>query len=141
MLLIIGVISEYYCTSENIVMYFGEQRIGVKRFLVMQFCNGGCLSELLFGNKLQKDTNIALYSKVVVGFIIDIVKGMKVIHSTNHVHLDLKSQNLMLTVSEFGELLIKITDFGVSKLAGSTIRGPVGTYNTCLLYTSPSPRD
>ena len=54
------------------------------------------------------------------------LKALKFMHSANLLHRDMKPSNLLLN----SDCLMKVADFGLAR-----------SFNICLLYTSPSPRD
>ena len=54
--------------------------------------------------------------KVIVNWFIQILFGLKVLHSKKVLHRDLKSANIFLTTNK----TIKIGDFGISKVLDNT---------------------
>jgi len=65
-----------------------------------------------------------LPEKVILHWFIQIIFGVRALHSKNVLHRDLKSANLFLTSNK----TIKIGDFGISKvLEGSSAKTFVGT--------------
>ena len=73
-----------------------------------------------------------LYLQVFLKFVTDILAGLRKIHDERNkiVHLDLKPENIMANIDDDDIITLKITDFGVSKPNGETIRSPVGTITT-----------
>ncbi|TKR59285.1 hypothetical protein L596_028979 [Steinernema carpocapsae] len=63
----------------------------------------------------------------VVRFFLQVVEGLKFIHSRNLVHCDLKSGNIIYGF----ERKLKIADFGLSHVGSKAMRGPVGTHQIC----------
>ncbi len=57
-----------------------------------------------------------LDEKVVVNWFIQLLFGVKALHSKNVLHRDLKSANIFLTSNK----TLKIGDFGISKVLDNT---------------------
>jgi len=106
------------CKHENIVEFKACYLVtsDIKKlpkpelWIVMEFLEGGTLAKASTGT-LISDENKAYVAK-------EILKGLDYLHSLNFVHRDLKSTNVMLSIS--GE--VKIIDFG---LATDMSTGPV----------------
>ena len=69
-------------------------------------------------------------------FVYQMLKGLKCIHSANVLHRDLKPGNLLVNA----DCELKVCDFGLARGYTDGQDGDIG-FMTCLLYTSPSPRD
>ena len=96
-------------------------------YLVMRYLEGQTLSSLLKSKGGSLPENEAI---VILTAMLD---GLREIHSAGLIHRDIKPQNVFIT-NDGG---IKLIDFGAARYAqGAQSRGL-----TCLLYTSPSPRD
>jgi serine/threonine protein kinase len=76
-------------------------------FFVMEYASGGDLLQLM-KNKGK------LSEKMARAIFVQLLRGLKHIHSKNILHRDIKLDNILLTESE-GELKAKICDFGVSR--------------------------
>jgi len=57
-----------------------------------------------------------------VGYVAHVCAGMEEAHAAGILHRDLKPQNVFLTTASTAEPLVKILDFGVSKILDSTLR-------------------
>jgi len=98
----------------NLVLFMGactEQQL----VIVSEFCAGETLFRLLHERK-----DVLLTFKQQLKILQDIAQGMNYLHSLTPpiIHRDLKSLNLLLSESVLGPadpILLKITDFGVSK--------------------------
>ncbi len=74
--------------------------------------------ELLHGADLERVTAEAPASGVdVVEWMRQVARGLDKAHAAGIVHRDLKPENLFLTRREDGSPLVKILDFGISKMA------------------------
>ena len=99
-------------------------------FFVMEYCNGGTLSDVLknYMKKYRKPFTL----EIIQNFMRQIVEGLKLIHSKNIIHRDLKLSNILvhfknnsrktemigfneLNYNDFLNSTIKIIDFGLSK--------------------------
>lgn len=119
---------------KNIVNMFGVSRTLQNSFcLVMEYCGGGTLFEML-----QRHSR-SLSAEILVNWAIQISRGMLYLHEEAPVplvHRDLKSSNILIkdTVvnDNLGEVCLKITDFGLAREADASaaLRASVwcGTY-------------
>jgi serine/threonine protein kinase len=94
-------------------------------FIVMDYCNGGNLAELLARNgKLNIRRSLRLINRLLA--------GVDVAHKQGIVHRDLKPQNILLHREPGGKYHPKISDFGLAKSylqageSGMTVNGSVG---------------
>jgi len=120
--------------SEHIVDVFdvgADARVGL--YMVMEHLAGEDLSA-----RLERDKKIDVKTGVMLGH--QIARGLAKAHEAGVIHRDLKPANIFLTTRDNGQMLVKLLDFGVSKLlheaGGARITGsgaPIGTP----LYMSP----
>merc|ERR1712100_446053 len=105
-----------FCDHPNIVRYYKSFIRGEDIWLVMEFMEGGTLTEAAKAHKF-KEKEIAYVAR-------ESLKALSYLHQHNLVHRDLKSSNIMMTIT--GE--IKLIDFGLAadvrvclkgKMAGS----------------------
>ena len=106
-------------------------------YLVMEFCNGGSLSDCL--KKHQNKTGQPFTQEIVQFLMKQIISVMKYIHSRGIIHRDLKLDNILVNFdSEYDKnntnmmkATIKIIDFGFAKHMGnsnlcySTVGSPI----------------
>ncbi len=78
-------------------------------YVVMEFVDGPTLLEVV--NAADE-----LEIPRAVGLTQQILSGLETVHKKGIVHRDLKPENLMLVTEEDGEEVIKILDFGISKV-------------------------
>ena len=80
--------------------------------------------ELLEGRDLSRviGEESPLPIEQAVGYVSHICAGMEEAHAAGILHRDLKPQNVFLTTAPTGEPLVKILDFGVSKILDSKLR-------------------
>jgi len=94
-------------------------------YIVMSFYSGESLKEKI------KTGPLSLKETLDIG--IQISKGLAKAHEHDIVHRDIKPGNIMLTEDR----LVKIVDFGVAKLAGTTRVTRAGTTVGTAAYMSP----
>jgi serine/threonine-protein kinase len=120
--------------SEHIVDVFdvgADARVGL--YMVMEHLPGEDLQ-----SRLERDKRLDITTAVMIGH--QMARGLEKAHAAGVIHRDLKPANVFLTTRDNGSLLVKLLDFGVSKLlndaGGARITGsgsPIGTP----LYMSP----
>jgi serine/threonine-protein kinase len=89
--------------------YAGEGSL----FVVMEYLDGITLWEMV-------DRSGALPLHRAVSLIIQVLDGLENVHRRGIIHRDLKPENLMLVKDDDGEDLVKILDFGISKVVSSS---------------------
>jgi len=112
-------------------------------FFVMEYLEGESLSEILNREK-------RLPVDISLGILNQILDGLEEVHGNGVVHRDLKPENVFITNVKGHGLVVKLLDFGISKIMQPGVDSmrltKMGTmlgtpFYICLLYTSPSPRD
>jgi len=94
-------------------------------FIAMAYIEGQSLSKKIKSGPLKLDEALDI--------AIQVAEGLHEAHEKGIVHRDIKSANIMLT--EKGQA--KIMDFGLAKLAGSTLVTKEGTMLGTVAYMSP----
>eukprot|EP00919_Chromeraceae_sp_WS-2016_P000014 GHVR01000057.1.p1 GENE.GHVR01000057.1~~GHVR01000057.1.p1 ORF type:complete len:151 (-),score=6.54 GHVR01000057.1:1234-1686(-) len=79
----------------------------------MEYCEYGDLTTFI---KAWKKRDEVLNEKVIANWFIQLLFGVKALHSKKVLHRDLKSANVFLTSNK----TIKIGDFGISKVLDAT---------------------
>jgi serine/threonine-protein kinase len=105
-------------------------------FMVMEHLTGRDL-----GSLLEEQGRMRVES--AVGYVLQALVALAAAHANGVVHRDLKPDNLFLTRGEDGAWLIKVLDFGISRLerqsqgsASASMTGPSAVMGTPL-YMSP----
>lgn len=80
-------------------------------YLVMDLVEGGELFEQIINLKTFDERHAARTVR-------DILRGLRYLHKLGIVHRDLKPENLLLSSKDPQKAVVKITDFGLSKLMG-----------------------
>lgn len=102
----------------NIVTFQGLEYISNNRYLVMDYCEGGTLRDLI-------DSQVSISTLDILKFINDILLGLEYAHSREVVHCDLKPENVLLE-PQGNSWIARISDFGIARLlqeAGVSIVG------------------
>eukprot|EP01090_Pellita_catalonica_P005955 TRINITY_DN16165_c0_g1_i1.p1 TRINITY_DN16165_c0_g1~~TRINITY_DN16165_c0_g1_i1.p1 ORF type:complete len:269 (+),score=32.33 TRINITY_DN16165_c0_g1_i1:101-808(+) len=98
------------CQHENIVRYIESYRVQDRIWVVMEFVDGGSLLEII---ELWEH-NIRLSEAQIAYICQQTLKGLEYIHTTQRLHRDIKSNNILLG----NDGCIKITDFGFAAQLG-----------------------
>ncbi|MCD1147110.1 Stk1 family PASTA domain-containing Ser/Thr kinase [Peptoniphilus sp. KCTC 25270] len=95
-------------------------------YIVMEYIDGKTLKQLIREEGLLSQ-NLAL------NYLIQISEALKVAHSKNIVHRDIKSQNIMITKDN----RVKVTDFGIARMAGNSTVTVTNAVMGSVHYFSP----
>ncbi len=101
------------------VLDVGTLETGVP-FMVMEYLAGDDLGALL---KQRGPLPVA----DAVGFVLQACEAIAEAHSLGIVHRDLKPSNIFVTTDPDGGPLVKLMDFGISKMMDATMAGDVNT--------------
>ena len=96
------------------------------RYLVMDYCEGGSLRDLIEAEPLEVPA--AASSKLnltqSLKLVEDILVGLEYIHSRQVIHCDLKPENILLTLEPTG-WKARISDFGAARLSTEAEAAPL----------------
>ncbi|CAL9772231.1 unnamed protein product [Musa acuminata subsp. burmannicoides] len=92
------------CSHPNVVRYFGSYQGEEYLWIIMEYCGGGSIADLMNTTEEPLDENQIAY------ICREALKGLSYLHSIFKVHRDIKGGNILLT--EQGE--VKLGDFGVA---------------------------
>jgi pimeloyl-ACP methyl ester carboxylesterase/predicted Ser/Thr protein kinase len=109
----------------NIATIHEIEEFNDELFIVMEYIKGRELKEKIAGGELK-------FEEVMI-IAAQIAEGLQAAHKKDIIHRDLKSANIMIT----NEGQVKIMDFGLAKLHGSTQLTKVGTVLGTVAYMSP----
>ncbi len=112
-------------THPNIVQVYDILEDSGAVYYTMEFVDGLSL------DRAAKTTRLPLTT--IVGYALQMLKGIEYAHGMNIVHRDLKPMNIMVR----NDGMIKIADFGLAKLVGSSSLTMVGTVMGSPMYMSP----
>jgi serine/threonine protein kinase len=96
----------------NIVSFHGIEYQHGGRYIIIDYCQGGTLRQLL-----ESKTQLSLIQKL--GLLLDTLQGLEHIHEHRIIHCDLKPENILLDVMAQG-WTAKIADFGIARFLGPT---------------------
>ena len=91
----------------NIVSFHGVEYKHVGRYIVMDYCQGGTLRQLI-----ESKIELSLIQKL--GLVQGTLLGLEHIHQHSIIHCDLKPENILLDVTAHG-WIAKIADFGIAR--------------------------
>ncbi|KAK2967791.1 hypothetical protein RJ640_008011 [Escallonia rubra] len=92
------------CSHPNVVRYLGSYQGDEYLWIVMEYCGGGSVADLM------NVTDESLEEYQIAYICREALKGLSYLHSIFKVHRDIKGGNILLT--EQGE--VKLGDFGVA---------------------------
>ncbi|KAJ6240155.1 serine/threonine-protein kinase tao [Anaeramoeba flamelloides] len=98
------------CRHKHIVKYYDTYFRQNELWIVMEYCGGGSVLDLMQIGK------VTLNEEQVLSVAKSILKGLRFLHSLKKIHRDIKSSNVLLTEEGFS----KLADFGVSGQIGNT---------------------
>ena len=112
----------------NVVQFYGMGTLGDGTpFMVTELMELGTLSGVL-----QDVGGVELNWETKYRFVLETAQGMALVHSLGRMHRDLKSANILVTMSGLGGLMrLKVSDFGTATLA-SIAAGGGGAAQTSL---------
>ena len=92
------------CDSPYVVKYYGSYFKGSDLWIVMEYCGGGSVSDIMrLRKKTLKETEIATILR-------DTLEGLVYLHARRKIHRDIKAGNILLN----SEGHAKLADFGVA---------------------------
>ncbi|KAJ5076630.1 faciogenital dysplasia protein [Anaeramoeba ignava] len=91
----------------SIIKMFGKTEMDKMIAIVMEFANQGDLT-----NKIPN-----LTSEEQIDYSLQIIEGIKILHSNSIIHRDLKPENILIINNQ-----PKIADFGISKVRENTLK-------------------
>lgn len=107
--------------SEHVVKVFDADvapELGNAPFLVMELLNGSDLKEMV-------EIHGRLPPEQLFGYLAQVARALDKAHSAGIVHRDLKPENLFVHHREDGSEVVKILDFGISKLVAAEAAGDI----------------
>ncbi len=122
----------------NVVQIFDVGRVGDRYFIAMEYVRGWDLNNLL---RLAEAINFQMPVGLAARLVADICAGLHAAHSyvdengnaNPIIHRDVSPHNVL--VSHDGR--VKLTDFGIAKVADSSSRTPTATLKGKLSYVAP----
>jgi eukaryotic-like serine/threonine-protein kinase len=110
--------------SEHVVRVLDVGRLPDQApYIVMEYLEGQDLARLL-------EERGRLGVSDAVEYVVQVCEAMAEAHAQGIIHRDLKPQNLFLTTRADGRSLVKVLDFGISKVQcaeGTTTSQPIGS--------------
>lgn len=108
----------------NIVEYIGSFESGGYLHILMEYCDGGDLEQLV-----KKQGGVHIEENMLASIFIQTCSAIRYLHERRILHRDLKAQNIFLTHSssksggnDSGKhLVVKLGDFGISTVLRNTL--------------------
>jgi serine/threonine protein kinase len=102
------------CANIVRLLGYGSRTVGevISLYLVAEFAAHGTLQDFLSNKKTDKKVSITQK----IGFCSDITKGLAALHACGVAQGDMKLENTLVCISENGEPIAKLSDFGHSIL-------------------------
>ncbi len=116
--------------TPHVVQVFAAGCQGDEVYFVMEYVEGTDLSEIINEKKARNEKMTAEES---AGYILQAARGLAEAGKHNIVHRDIKPPNLMVTTKG----VVKIADFGISKVTGEQGMTMTGTAVGTPAYCSP----
>src|SRR6267143_40365 len=113
-----------------VIIYESGQSDDGTPYIAMEYLEGETLRELLKARG-------TLPVSETVEIVQQVARGLYAAHKLDIIHRDLKPDNIFLTYSDEGELVSKVVDFGIAKLAESTTHTLAGMMLGTPAYMSP----
>jgi wee1-like protein kinase len=97
-------------SHENLVRYYSGWIEPDGRFFVqLEYCNGGCLEDIIEKNRQNQIVFNEQQLKTILHQISDVLKFM---HENDLAHMDIKPSNIMLCQYSDQNIIYKLTDLG-----------------------------
>jgi serine/threonine-protein kinase len=114
----------------NIVSCLGLEYTKTGRYLLMDYCEGGTLRELM-----ESESKLSLFHSLKI--ITDILLGLEHAHKQDIIHCDLKPENILLKIDREG-WIVRISDLGIARLSLETGSKDIGRgYTGSPAYMAP----
>ncbi len=110
----------------NIVTIYNFEVIEENHFIVMEYVDGKNVDEIIRAKGAFSVQDLALIGR-------QLLSALGYAHRNGIIHRDIKPSNIMVTDTG----LVKITDFGIAKILGSSKLTQTGTAAGSLPYMSP----
>eukprot|EP00297_Palpitomonas_bilix_P007082 CAMPEP_0113872250 /NCGR_PEP_ID=MMETSP0780_2-20120614/3100_1 /TAXON_ID=652834 /ORGANISM="Palpitomonas bilix" /LENGTH=385 /DNA_ID=CAMNT_0000857743 /DNA_START=49 /DNA_END=1206 /DNA_ORIENTATION=- /assembly_acc=CAM_ASM_000599 len=88
----------------NIVHYYGSYLLDDSLWIVMEYCEGGSVSDMM------EVTRLTLSEEEISAVMKDTLAGLAYLHAEKKIHRDIKGGNILLSAKG----VAKLADFGVS---------------------------
>jgi len=116
----------------NIATIYGLEEMKDELFIVMEYIDGRNLRNILDEESTKKNIPfLPLYT--VLNYTKQMAQGLLAAHEKGVIHRDIKPENVMINFRD----QIKITDFGLAKMADSELLTKTGIVVGTIAYISP----
>jgi len=102
----------FFCRHSSIVKCYDHFEDYENIYMIVELLTGGTLI-----NFLSVQESILPENKIR-DLILQIAKGIKYLHHFGILHRDLKPENIMMSTKNYKNAIVKIVDFGLSKILG-----------------------
>jgi serine/threonine-protein kinase ULK/ATG1 len=90
-------------------------------YIILEYCNGGDLISHINKQSKTLKKSFGLGEIETHKYAVQIAHGLDYMHAHGIIHRDLKPQNILLSLGNDNETIIKIADFGFAKVIGNQL--------------------
>lgn len=101
----------------NIICYIGSFIRDDTLVIEMEYANGGTLAQIISARKSTEQFS----ERYILDMFEQITSAINYMHSQNILHRDLKTANVFLNDRGNNVIIVKLGDFGISKIMSSKI--------------------
>eukprot|EP00468_Gymnochlora_sp_CCMP2014_P006508 CAMPEP_0167754224 /NCGR_PEP_ID=MMETSP0110_2-20121227/8149_1 /TAXON_ID=629695 /ORGANISM="Gymnochlora sp., Strain CCMP2014" /LENGTH=332 /DNA_ID=CAMNT_0007640075 /DNA_START=985 /DNA_END=1980 /DNA_ORIENTATION=- len=109
---------------ENVVDFLGMCISPPNLYLVFEWCTHRSLLQMLLDIVRTK-----LSWRTRIRFALEVARGLNALHEAGVVHRDVKTENVLVTLTATGRFICKLCDFGSSRLIKTIIRREDPTFS------------
>jgi len=128
-------------THKNIVKYIDTLKNDKYLVLVYEYCNNGTLTNLM--KQLKKETDYQVKEEKIKSIMLQLKNALNYLYDNTILHRDLKPDNILFNMYDNNEFVLKLADFGFSRIFNKNAVTDIGhapliqTYCGTPIYMAP----